>query len=95
MEAELIALDTTCTEVEWLKELLSDIPLIPSPIPAISIHCDSRAAIDFCKKKLVKSKLNRHIKRRQKSVRQQSVRQVISLNFVKFKQNLAIVLQKA
>jgi hypothetical protein len=94
MEAELIALDSTCTEAEWLKELLSDIPLVSSPVPPISIHCDSKAAIDFCKKKLVNSKLNRHIKRRQKSVRQQNNRQIISLNFVKSEHNVADCLTK-
>ena len=35
MEAELIALDTTCTEAEWIKSLLLDIPLLNKPIPVI------------------------------------------------------------
>lgn len=28
MESELIALDTTCIENEWIKSLLLDIPLV-------------------------------------------------------------------
>ena len=40
-EAELCALDTTVTEVDWLKGLLSEIPLMMKPIPSISVHCDN------------------------------------------------------
>ena len=47
MESELVALDSTCSEVEWLKYLLSKIFLILSPIPPILVHYDSRAVIDF------------------------------------------------
>jgi hypothetical protein len=32
MEAELIALDTAGTEVEWLRELLLDLPMVEKPI---------------------------------------------------------------
>ena len=28
MKSKLIALDTTCIEVEWIKDLLLDIPLL-------------------------------------------------------------------
>ena len=62
MEFELVTLDSTCSEDKWLKDLFSKIFLISSPIPPISIHCDSRAAIDFCKKKLINSKISKHIK---------------------------------
>ena len=51
MEAELIAFDITSLDAEWLKILCSSFPLIQTPIPSISIHCDSRAAIDFYKKR--------------------------------------------
>ena len=49
MEAELIALDTTCTEAEWIKSLLLDIPLLNKPIPAISLHCDNKDVIELVK----------------------------------------------
>jgi hypothetical protein len=35
MEAELTALDTATVEVEWLRELLMDLPVVEKPIPAI------------------------------------------------------------
>jgi hypothetical protein len=40
MEAELAALDTVEAEVEWLHELLLDLPVVEKPIPAISMNCD-------------------------------------------------------
>jgi hypothetical protein len=41
MEAKLTALDTASVEVEWLHELLMDLPVIEKPILAISINCDN------------------------------------------------------
>ena len=35
MEAELTALDTATVEVEWLRELLMDLPMVEKPIPPI------------------------------------------------------------
>ena len=43
MKSEFIALDMTCIEAEWLKNLLSDMPLLNKSIPVISIHCDNQA----------------------------------------------------
>ena len=63
MEAELVALDFACPEAEWLKELLTEIS-ISSLISPISIHCDSRATIEFCKRKLINTKVSKHIKLR-------------------------------
>ena len=40
MESELIALDTTYSEDEWLKDLLSEFSIVPRPILPISIHTD-------------------------------------------------------
>lgn len=37
MEIEFIALDLASAEAEWLKILLADIPMLPKPIPAVSI----------------------------------------------------------
>ena len=42
MEAELIALDTTGVEAEWLRELLMDLPVVEKPIPTISMNCDNQ-----------------------------------------------------
>jgi hypothetical protein len=45
MEAELTALDTASTKVEWLRELLMDLPMVEKPIPAILINCDNQMVI--------------------------------------------------
>ena len=49
IESELIALDTACTETEWLKDLLSEFSIVPKPILPISVHTDSRSAIEILK----------------------------------------------
>ena len=95
MKFKFIALDSTCSEAEWLKNLLSEILLISSPIPSISIYYDSRAAIDFYKKIFINSKISRHIKMRQKSVRkQETYYDIISLSYVKIDNNLTDYLTK-
>ena len=43
MEAKLIALDTVTVEVEWLRELLMDLPVIENPILAIFMNCDNQS----------------------------------------------------
>jgi hypothetical protein len=45
MKAELAALDTTTVEVEWLRELLMDLPMVEKPIPTISMNCDNQTVI--------------------------------------------------
>lgn len=69
MEAELIALDTTSIEAEWIKNLLTDIPLVNKPITAFSIHCDSKAVIESVRQFHLNKKMNRHMHVRFKSVR--------------------------
>ena len=41
MEAELTALDTAGSEVEWLRDLLMDLPVVEKHIPAISMNYDN------------------------------------------------------
>jgi hypothetical protein len=45
MEAELTTLDTTSAEAEWLRELLSDLPVVEKLIPAILMNCDNQTMI--------------------------------------------------
>ena len=94
MEAELIALDTTCTEAEWIKNLLAEIPLVSKPMPAISIHCDSKAVIESVRQSHLNKKMNRHIQVRYKSVRSMLNKNIISLDFMKSELNIADQLTK-
>ena len=61
MKVELIALEEATKEVEWLRSLPLDIPLIEKPILAISIHCDSQAAITRAHNKKHNAKTSRFI----------------------------------
>jgi len=68
MESELVALDTICLKVEWLKELLYEFFIMPRPILLISVHTDSRSTIEILKQKNANKKMNRHIQIKLKSV---------------------------
>ena len=93
MESELIALDTTCSEAEWLKDLLSEFSIVPKPIRPISVHTDSRSTIEILKQDNANKKMNRHIQIRLKSV-QRLFGKVVLLDFVKSEKNIAHSLTK-
>lgn len=64
MKPEL-ALDSSCSKVECLRILLSEISLTSSSIPLVS----TRVAIEFYKKKIVNLEICRHVKVRPKSMK--------------------------
>jgi len=88
MESELIALDTTCSETEWLKDVLSEFSIIPRPILPISVHTDSRSTIEILEQDNTNKKMIRHIQIRLKSV-QHILSKVVLLDFVKSEKNIA------
>jgi len=49
MESELIALDITCAEAEWLNDLLSEFSVVPRPILSFSVYTDLRSIIKILK----------------------------------------------
>jgi len=93
MEFELIALDTTCSEAEWLEDLLPKLSIVPRPIIPISVHIDSRSTIEILKQENANKKMNRHIQIRLKSV-QHLLGKVMLLDFVKSEKNIADPLTK-
>jgi hypothetical protein len=40
-KAELVALEMSTNEAEWLRELLLDLPFIYKPVPPILMYCDN------------------------------------------------------
>lgn len=88
-EAELCALDTSGMEAEWLKGLLSELPMTSKPVPAISVHCDSMTTIAKLKSSKYNHKQRRHIQVRLKSVRELISERVIAVDFVGTKDNTA------
>ena len=93
MEVELVALKETGSVAEWLRILLIDIPLFTNYIASVCIHCDCQAGIAHAKNKIYNGK-SRHIRLRHNIVRQLIGNDVMSLDFVRSKRNLADPLTK-
>ncbi|KAL0320072.1 UNVERIFIED_CONTAM: Retrovirus-related Pol polyprotein from transposon TNT 1-94 [Sesamum radiatum] len=88
MKSEFIALDKVGEEAEWLRNFLEDIPCWTKPVPAIMIHCDSQSAIGRAQSGMYNGK-SRHISRRHNTIRQLISSGIISIDYIKSKENLA------
>ena len=93
MESEFIALDKAAEEAEWLRNFLEDIPIWPKPVTTICIHCDSMAAQARAKSNIYNGK-SRHIRRRHNTIKQLLSSGVISIQYIKSKENIADPLTK-
>ena len=62
-------------------------------MPAICIHCDSQSAIGRAQNHMYNGK-SRHIRRRHNTVRQLSSNGIISIDYIKSKENIADPLTK-
>jgi len=89
MEVELTALDTAGTEVEWLRELLMDLPVVEKPVSAISMNYDNQTVITKVNSSKDNMKSTRHVKRRLKTVRKLRSSRAIALDYVHTSKNLA------
>jgi hypothetical protein len=87
-EAELVALEIATNEVEWLRELLMDLPFFDKPISHILMYCNNQSMLAQVINTKDNSKSNKHIKRRLKSVRKMKNSGVIAMSYVKSKNNL-------
>ena len=93
MELEFIALDKAGEEAEWLRNFLEDIHNWPKPVPVVCIHCDSQEAIERARNVMYNGK-SRHIYRRHDIVRQLLFSGIITIDYVKSKDNIADPLTK-
>ena len=93
MESEFIALDKAGEEAEWLREFLEDIPCWDKPVPSVTINFDSQSALGRARSNMYNSK-SRHIRRRHNTIRELLSTGVISLDYVKSKDNIADPLTK-
>ena len=93
MESEFVALDKCGEEAEWLRQFLEDIPKWPKPVPAICIHCDNQSAIGRAQSNMYNGK-SRHIRRRHNTIRQLLSTGIITIDYVKSKDNIADPLTK-
>jgi hypothetical protein len=88
MEAELAALDIATVEVDWLCELLMDLPIVKKYLPIILIKCDNQMVIVKVDSSKDNMKLSRHIKKPLKSVRKMRNSWVITLDYIHTEKNL-------
>ncbi|GJT21803.1 hypothetical protein Tco_0891740 [Tanacetum coccineum] len=93
MEAKFIALVAASKEAEWMRDLLLDIQLWPSPMLSIIMYCDSQATLSKAYNSVYNGK-SRHIHLRQNYVRQVIKNGTISVVYVKSCRNLAYPLTK-
>jgi hypothetical protein len=68
-EVELVALETTTNEVEWLRELLMNLPFVDKSVPPILMYCDNQSMLAQVMNTKDNSKSNKHIKHRLKSIK--------------------------
>ncbi|GJU88994.1 hypothetical protein Tco_1301417 [Tanacetum coccineum] len=93
MESEFVALAAADKEVEWLKNLLLEIPLWSKPIVPISIRCDSAATLAKAYSQMYNGK-SRHLGVRHSMIRELITNGVISIEFMRSQRNLADHLTK-
>ena len=93
MESEFITLDKAVEEAKWLRIFLEDIHVWPKPIIALCIHCDSMAAQAKAKSNIYNEK-SRHIRYRHNTIKQLLSSGVISIQYIKSKENLTDPLTK-
>jgi len=60
MESNFVALELVGRNVEWLIELVADVPLREKSAPLLSLHYDNQASIVVAKNKFHNGK-RRHI----------------------------------
>ena len=89
MEAELTSLNTASVEAEWIRELLTDLPMVEKPIPAILMNCDNHTMITKVKSSKDNMQSNKHIRMRLKAVRYLRNSRVIVLDYIQSAKNLA------
>ncbi|PHU26887.1 hypothetical protein BC332_05219 [Capsicum chinense] len=93
MESEFIALDKAGEETEWLRNFLEEIPYWPKPVAPVCIHCDSQATIDRAENMMYNGK-SRHIRRRHNTVGELLSSGIITVDYVKAKDNVSDPLTK-
>ncbi|CAM8903390.1 unnamed protein product [Rhodiola kirilowii] len=93
MEAEFVALDKCGEEAEWLRNFVEDIPGWKNPVPPICLYCDNQSIIGRAQNIMYNGK-SRHIRQRHNTIRQLLSSGVISIDYVRSKENISDPLTK-
>ncbi|KAL8120815.1 hypothetical protein AgCh_017848 [Apium graveolens] len=73
---------------------MSILPIVSKPLPAISVHCDSRTTIEKVRSVKYNAKTKRHIQVRLKSIRGLVSDRIIAIEFIRTQDNIADPLTK-
>ena len=93
MKSKFIVLDKAGEKSEWLRHFLEDIPIWPQPVPAICIHCNSQSTIGRAQSHIYNGK-SRHIRRRHNTLRQLLSNGIMTIEYIRSKENIANPLTK-
>nr|GEW21326.1 retrovirus-related Pol polyprotein from transposon TNT 1-94 [Tanacetum cinerariifolium] len=93
MESEFVALAAAGKEVEWLRNLIHEIPIWPKPLAPIFIRCDSAPTMARVYSQIYNGK-SRHLGVRHSMVKELVRNGVISIEFVRTQHDLADHLTK-
>ncbi|PHU17346.1 hypothetical protein BC332_13041 [Capsicum chinense] len=94
MESKFIALDKAGIEAKWLQNFLEDIPYWSKPVAPVCIQCDSQATIGRAGSMMYNGK-SRHLRRRYNTVRKLLSSGIITIDYVKSKDNVLDPLTKS
>lgn len=94
MEAEYIAMSNAAKEANWLQMFIKELQLEKWIGIPYELFCDNRAAIDFAKNRIERSK-TKHIDIAFHNVREKIDNGVLILNYVPSVSNVADILTKA
>ncbi|PHT33371.1 hypothetical protein CQW23_25171 [Capsicum baccatum] len=93
MDSEFITLDKAGEEEGWLQNFLKDILFWTKPVAPVCIHCDSQVTIGRAGSMMYNDK-SRHIRRRHNTVRELLSSGIITVDYVKSKDNVSDPLTK-
>ncbi|KAF3684374.1 putative tyrosyl-DNA phosphodiesterase 2-like [Capsicum annuum] len=88
-----VILDKASEEEEWLQNFLEDILYWPKLVALVCIHCDRQAAIDRAGSMMYNGK-SRHIRGRHNTIRELLSSVIITIDYVKSKDNVSDPLTK-
>ncbi|PHT83874.1 hypothetical protein T459_12317 [Capsicum annuum] len=93
MDFEFIALNKVGEEAEWLQNFLKDIPYWTKSVAPVCIYYDSQTAIGRAGRMMYNGK-SHHIRRRHDTIRELLSSRIITIDYVKSKDNVPDPLTK-
>jgi len=88
MESKFIVHNKDEEETKWLRNFLKDFPCWAKPVPTIHIYCDIQSVI-----RRVQSNMHNG-KSRHNTIKYFLLNEIISINYIKSKQNIVDSLTK-